>query len=57
VQTKNVNINATDNVLLAFTVVQQVMTELSGATTVKAKVGIITKALFSLLKNNANNSL
>jgi hypothetical protein len=32
-QAKNVNINAMDNVFFAFTVVQQIMTELSGAAT------------------------
>jgi hypothetical protein len=53
VQAKNVNINAID-VFLALTMVQQ--TELSGAATEKEKVTGITKAVFRLLKNNANNS-
>jgi hypothetical protein len=35
VQPKTVNVNAMDDVFLAFTVVQQVMTELSGAVTEK----------------------
>jgi hypothetical protein len=56
VQAENVNISATDNAFLAFTVVQQIVTELSGAAAEKAKFGITTKAVFSLLKNNANNS-
>jgi hypothetical protein len=33
VQTKNVNINATDDVFHAFTMVQQIVTEVSGAAT------------------------
>jgi hypothetical protein len=36
-------------VFLAFTVVQQIMTELSAATE-KEKVAVITKAMFTLLK-------
>jgi hypothetical protein len=54
VQANNINISATDNVFLAFTVVQQIMTELPGAVTEKGAV--ITKAVFRLLKNKANNS-
>jgi hypothetical protein len=50
-----VNSNATGDVFLAFTVVQQTMTGLSGAATVKVKVAVTTKAVFRLL-NNANNS-
>jgi predicted rRNA methylase YqxC with S4 and FtsJ domains len=53
-QAKNVNINAMD-VFLAFTMVQQIMTELSGAMTEKEKVAVITKAVFRLLKNNASD--
>jgi hypothetical protein len=41
---------------LAFVLVQQVMAEFSGAATEKEKVVVITKAVFRLLKNNANNS-
>jgi hypothetical protein len=37
VQAKNVNSNATDSVFLAFTVVQQIMTELLGTATEKDK--------------------
>jgi hypothetical protein len=55
VQAKNVNINATD-VFLAFTMVQQIMIELSGAVREKRKVTVITKAVFRLLKNKDNNS-
>jgi hypothetical protein len=55
VQAKKVNINATDDVFLAFTMVQPIMTELSGAMTEKEKDAAITKALFRLLKNNANS--
>jgi hypothetical protein len=56
VQAKNVNINATDNMFLTFTMVQQIRTELSGAAKEKEKVAVTTKAVFTLLKNNANNS-
>jgi hypothetical protein len=45
-----------DDAFFAFTVVQQIMAELSDAATEKEKVGIITKAFFRRLKNNANNS-
>jgi hypothetical protein len=55
VQVKNVNSNAMD-MCSAFTVVQQIMTELSGTATDKEKVDVITKPAFRLLKNNANNS-
>jgi hypothetical protein len=51
-QAKNVNINAMDNVFLAFTVVQQIVTVLSCAATEKEKVAVITKAVFRLLKNS-----
>jgi hypothetical protein len=50
----NVNINATADVFLAFTAVQQTATELSGAATEKEKVAVITKAVIRLLKNNAS---
>jgi hypothetical protein len=56
VHAKSVNITAMDDVFLAFTTMQQIMTELSGAVTEKEKVAVITKAMFRLLKNNANNS-
>jgi hypothetical protein len=56
VQAKNVNTNAMDYVFLAFTMVQQIMIELSCAVTGKGKVAVITKAVFRLLKNSANNS-
>jgi hypothetical protein len=55
VQAKDVNINETDEVFLAFTMVQQIMTELSGAVTGKENVAVTTKSVFRLLKNNANN--
>jgi hypothetical protein len=42
-----------DDVLLAFTMVQQIMTELSDAATEKEKVAVITK---SVLKNNVSSS-
>jgi hypothetical protein len=55
VQTKNVNTDATDEVFLAFTLVQQIISELSSAATEKRKV-VINKALFRVLKNSANNT-
>jgi hypothetical protein len=54
VQAKYININVTDEALLAFTTVQQ-MTALWCATE-KQKVAVITKAVFILLQNSANNS-
>jgi delta 1-pyrroline-5-carboxylate dehydrogenase len=56
VQAKNVNINATDLVFLAFTTVQQTMTKLSGVATEKEKVAVITEDVLRLLKNITNNS-
>jgi hypothetical protein len=55
VQAKNVNINVADNVFLAFTTVQQIMSELSEATTEREKVAVITKAEFRFFTDNANN--
>jgi precorrin-4 methylase len=48
-QDKNVKSNATDAMFLAFTMVQQMMTELSGAATEEGNVTVIMKAVFSLL--------
>jgi hypothetical protein len=56
VQDRKVNFNATDDVFLAFIMVQQIVTELYGAAMEKEKVAIVTKAVFRLLTNNANNS-
>jgi hypothetical protein len=39
-----------------FAMVQQIITEISGAATGKEEVAVITKAVFRLLKNNANKS-
>jgi hypothetical protein len=55
-QAKNVNTNARDDMFLVFAVVQQIMTELSGAATGKEEVAVITKVVFRRLKNNASNS-
>jgi hypothetical protein len=41
---------------LAFTMVQHIMTELFSAVTEKEKGDVVTKALFILLENKANNS-
>jgi hypothetical protein len=46
VQGKNVKSNAMDDMFIASTVVQQIMTELSGAATEKGKLPVITKAVF-----------
>jgi hypothetical protein len=56
VQAKNVNSNAMDDMFVAFTMVQQIMTGLSGAAPEEEKVAVITKAVFSLLKRNGGNS-
>jgi hypothetical protein len=56
VQAENVNNNATDNMLLAFTMVPKIVTELSDAAREKENVAITTKAVFRLLTNNANNT-
>jgi hypothetical protein len=45
VQVKNVNSNTTEVAFLAFTTVQQIMTYLTGAETIKEKV-VITKVVF-----------
>jgi hypothetical protein len=52
---KNCKYSAMD-MFLALSVVQQIMTEPSGAATENEKVAIITEAAFSLLGNNAGNS-
>jgi hypothetical protein len=58
VQAKNVNSNTVhDDMFLAFTMVQQIMTELSGAAKERENVAVVTKAVFGLFKNNANNIL
>jgi hypothetical protein len=54
-QAKNINSNAMDGTLATITMVQQIMTGLSGAVTEKEKVIIITEVVLRLLKNNANN--
>jgi hypothetical protein len=54
-QTKNINNNSTD-MFVAFTMVQQIITELLGAATEKEKAADITKTMFKLLKNNAINN-
>jgi hypothetical protein len=44
------------DVFLAFSMVQKIMTELSGTVTEREKVAVLTKAVFKHLKNNTNNS-
>jgi hypothetical protein len=45
-----------DNMFDAFTVVQHIVTGLSGAASEEEKVPVITKAVFSFLKHNGGNS-
>jgi hypothetical protein len=52
----SVNINPTDDMFHAFTMVQQSLTEFSGAATGTEKSPVITKAVIRLLKNNVNNN-
>jgi hypothetical protein len=51
-QANVVNNNAMDDVYVAFTMMQQIMTGLSGAASEEEKVAVITKAVFNLLKHN-----
>jgi hypothetical protein len=51
-QANVVNNNAMDDMYVAFTMVQQIMTGLSGAASEEEKVAVITKVVFSLLKHN-----
>jgi hypothetical protein len=45
-----------DDMFVAFTMVQQIMTGLSGAASEEEKVAVITKAVLSLLNRNGGNS-
>jgi hypothetical protein len=55
-QEEIVNSNAMDDMFVAFTIVQQIMTGLSGTASEEEEVSIITKAVFSLLKRNGGNN-
>jgi hypothetical protein len=55
VQAKNVNSNATDDMLAVVTMMQQIMTGLSGAVT-EEQVTIKIKVVFSSLQGNGNSS-
>jgi hypothetical protein len=55
-QVETVNCNAMDDMFVAFTMVQQIMTGLPGAVSEEEKVSIITKPVFSLWKRNGGNS-
>jgi hypothetical protein len=55
VQAKNVNSNATDDMLAVVTMMQQIMIGLSGAAT-EEQVAIKIKLVFSLLQGNGNKS-
>jgi hypothetical protein len=56
VQAKNVNSNGMDDMFVAFTMVQKIMTGPTGAASEEEKVAVITKAVSSLLKRNGGNS-
>jgi hypothetical protein len=56
VQAKIVNSNAMDDMFVAFTMVQQIMTGFSGAASEEEKVSVTTKAVFSQLRHNSCNS-
>jgi hypothetical protein len=51
-QDEIVNSNAMDDVFVAFTLVQQIMTRLSSAASEEEKVTFITESVFSVLKRN-----
>jgi hypothetical protein len=55
-QAKTVNSNAMDDMFVAFTMVQQIMTGLSCAASGEEEVSAITKDAFILLKHNGGNS-
>jgi hypothetical protein len=46
------NSNAMDDMYVAFTMVQQIMTGLSGAASEEEEVSVVIKVAFSLLKHN-----
>jgi hypothetical protein len=55
-QEESANSNAMDDMFVAFTMVQQIMTGLSRAASEEEKVSIITKSVISLLKRNGSYS-
>jgi hypothetical protein len=55
-QEEIINSNAMDDMFVAFTMVQQIMTGLSSAASEEEKVSIITESVFSLLKRNGGYS-
>jgi hypothetical protein len=56
VQEKIVNSNAMDNMFVAFTMVQTIMTGLSSTASEDEMFSIITKAILSVLKCNGGYS-
>jgi hypothetical protein len=52
VQIPHVNCQPLDNILGVVTVVQQIMTEFSGAMSEEDKIGAITKIVLNLMKQN-----
>jgi hypothetical protein len=56
VQAENVNSNAMEDMSVAFTMVHQIMTGLSGAASEEEKIAVISKTVFSFLKPNDSSS-
>jgi hypothetical protein len=56
IQEEIVNSIAMDDIFVAFTMMQQIMTGLSSAASQEKKFSIITKSVFSLLKRNGGYS-
>jgi hypothetical protein len=55
-QEEIVNSNAMDDMIVAFTMVQQIMTGLSSAASEEEKVSFMANVVFSPLKRNGGNS-
>jgi hypothetical protein len=52
VRAQNVNSQPLDNMLIVVTVVQQIMSEFSGAVSEAEKIVVITKIVLNLMKHN-----
>jgi hypothetical protein len=55
-QEEVINSNEMDDMFIAFTMVQQILAGLSSAASEEEKFSIITKSVFSLLKDNGGYS-
>jgi hypothetical protein len=51
VQARILNVNAMDDMFIAFSMVQKIMRGLSGAVTEKEKFSVVTEGAFSVLKS------